>query len=221
MKIIVNHKANLSYKDILNYEKKIRKLDLIICPSLCYLSVFQKGKYTLGSQDISRFDEFNKTGEINSTQLKSLNVKYVLIGHYDRRIYNKEDKIIIKEKLEKCIKNNMIPIYCVGHENLENTKIELDDILNYTKDKEIVIALEPKDNIGSENIDIIKLVDDIKEIQKFLSTRSNNIKLVYGGGVSIDIVNNLKNIDGLYGILISKESLDYNNIIKIYKEIMF
>ena len=84
MLLIVNHKANIGYKEIIKYEKQIRKMNLIILPTLCYLNIFKKGKYILGAQDISRFEEGNRTGEINANQLKELKVKYVLVGHIDR-----------------------------------------------------------------------------------------------------------------------------------------
>ena len=149
MLLIINHKANLTYKEIIDYEKNIRKLDLIIIPSLCYLPIFKKGKYKLGSQDISVFKETNRTGEINGAQLKSLNVKYCLIGHSDRREYNKEESKCILEKFKRCNENNIIPLYCIG-ETSNNYKDELekqiDLIFSNSSFNELLIIYEPKYN---------------------------------------------------------------------------
>ena len=57
MLVIINHKTNFLYENIKSYEKKLRKYDVIILPSACYLPLFKKGKYILGAQDI-RIKEF-------------------------------------------------------------------------------------------------------------------------------------------------------------------
>ena len=72
--IVINHKSNLNIDEIIEYEKNIRDLDIIIMPTLCYLPIFKNGSYKLGSQDISEFKEKARTGEINGEQLKSMNV---------------------------------------------------------------------------------------------------------------------------------------------------
>ena len=45
MKIILNHKSNLTYKEIINYYKEYKELDtkhdLIVCPTTCYLPIFK------------------------------------------------------------------------------------------------------------------------------------------------------------------------------------
>ena len=79
MIIIINHKNNLNLNEIKKYERKLRKYKVIVLPTTCYLSLFQKSNYILGSQDISRYDNKCITGEIDGKQLKSLNVKYCLI----------------------------------------------------------------------------------------------------------------------------------------------
>ena len=57
MKIILNHKSNLTYKEIINYYKEYKELDtkhdLIVCPTTCYLPIFKD--VVLGSQDISPY----------------------------------------------------------------------------------------------------------------------------------------------------------------------
>ena len=125
MILILNNKANLTLKEVKNYERKIRKYNLIVLPTACYLPIFQKGKYILGSQDVSEFEEKNRTGEINVKQLKSLNVKYSLIGHSERRIYNKETDKIILNKINRCFENNITPLYCIGESNTETKEDEL------------------------------------------------------------------------------------------------
>lgn len=223
MILILNNKANLSLEEIKYYEKKLRKYKVIVCPSMCYLPLFQKGKYLLGSQDVSEFKEENRTGEINGKQLKSLNVKYCLIGHSERRLYNKETNDTLLNKLIRCFENNIVPLYCVGETNNENKELELkqelDLVLNNFKDKEIYIIYEPLNNIGNENPDFDSLEETINFIKQYIKEKnSNSIKIIYGGGVNKDNIKLLTKIKELDGLIISTNSLKVDSLKDLYEK---
>lgn len=223
MILILNNKANLTLEEIKYYEKKLRKYNVIVCPSMCYLPLFQKGKYFLGSQDISEFVEENRTGETNGKQLKSLNVKYCLIGHSERRIHNKETNDILLNKIIRCFENNIVPLYCIGESNNENKELEikreLDLILDNFKDKEIYIIYEPLNNIGNENPNLNSLEETINFIKQYIKEKnSNSIKLIYGGGVNKDNIELLTKIKELDGLIISTNSLKVESLKTLYKK---
>lgn len=223
MILILNNKANLSLEEIKYYEKKLRKYKVIVCPSMCYLPLFQKGKYFLGSQDISEFVEENRTGEINGKQLKSLNVKYCLIGHSERRLYNKETNDTLLNKLIRCFENNIVPLYCIGETNNENKELELkqelDLILNNFKDKEIYIIYEPLNNIGNENPNFNSLEETTKFIKQYIKEKnSNSIKIIYGGGVNKVNIKLLTKIKELDGLIISTNSLKVDKLKDLYEK---
>lgn len=221
MILILNNKAHLTFKEIKYYEKKLRKYDLIICPSTCYLPLFQKGKYTLGSQDISEFKEEGRTGEIIGSQLKSLNVKYSIIGHSERKIYNKETKTTILNKINRCFENNITPLYCIGEINSdtkEELKQEIDFILNNTQDKELYLVYEPLNNIGASNPDLTSIEDTIRFIKNYIKEKNKDLKLIYGGGVNKDNIDLLITLKELDGLIISTNSLKLESIKEIYKK---
>lgn len=223
MILILNNKANLTLEEIKYYEKKLRKYKVIVCPSMCYLPLFQKGKYLLGSQDISEFEEENRTGEVNGKQLKSLNVKYCLIGHSERRIYNKETNETLLNKIIRCFENNIVPLYCIGESNIENKEIELrqelDLVLNNFKEKELYIVYEPLNNIGNENPDFDSLEETINFIKQYIKERdSNSIKIIYGGGVNKDNIKLLTKIKELDGLIISTNSLKVESLKDLYEK---
>ena len=223
MILILNNKANLSLEEIKYYEKKLRKYKVIVCPSMCYLPLFQKGKYLLGSQDVSEFIEENRTGEINGKQLKSLNVKYCLIGHSERRLYNKETNDTLLNKIIRCFENNIVPLYCIGETNNENKELELkqelDLVLNNFKDKEIYIIYEPLNNIGNENPDFDSLEETINFIKQYIKEKnSNSIKTIYGGGVNKDNIKLLTKIKELDGLIISTNSLKVESLKDLYEK---
>lgn len=219
MQLIFNHKSNLTYNEIIKYEKKLRKYNVIVLPTTCYLSLFKKGKYILGSQDISEFEEKNRTGEINGEQLKSLNVEYVLIGHTERRQYNLETEKTIKNKLERAISSNIAPLYCIGEKNnIGEVNEQIDLYFNNVVKEKNYIVYEPVNNIGKKNIDIETIKRNIKYIKDYSKeTYNKNIKLIYGGGVNLKNIKELSKINEIDGLILSKDALEINNIDKLYK----
>ena len=219
MQLIFNHKANLTYNEVIKYEKKLRKYNVIVLPTTCYLSLFKKGKYILGSQDISEFEEKNRTGEINGEQLKSLNVEYVLIGHTERRQYNSETEIAIKNKLKRAISSNITPLYCIGEKNnISEVNKQIDLYFNNVFKEKNYIVYEPVNNIGKEKIDIETIKHNIKYIKDYTKEKYNkNIKLIYGGGVNLSNIEELSKINEIDGLILSKDALEINNIDKLYK----
>ena len=218
MFLIVNHKANLDYEEILEYERKIRKLNIIIIPTMCYLPIFLKGDYRLASQDISSYNE-SLTGEITGKQLRSLNVRYSLIGHSDLRNYKNITIDEIYKKIDNCYENNIIPIYCLGYKeyaNVDEIIYEIDTVLNYINEQNIIFAYEPKENIGVSTIDLNLAKENTSKIKEYINDLDkDNIKLVYGGGVNLNNIDEIKEFD-IDGILLSSESLNVDNLLKIY-----
>lgn len=219
MQLIYNHKANLTKEEIIKYEKKLRKYNVIVLPSTCFLPFFNKGKYILGSQDISEFDENNRTGEINGKSLKSLNVKYCLVGHSERRIHNKETNESLINKLNNCKKYDIIPLYCIGEKNNVNELNEQIDLyLNNVNIEKAHIIYEPVKNIGSNEINIEEIKNNINYITTYIKEKYNkDVDLIYGGGVNINNIEQLKNIKEIDGLILSRDALDINNLDKIYK----
>ena len=98
-KLYLNQKTYLNknslYDYILNMRDYFNKTtDLVIIPSMCYLSIFAKESVILGSQNIAEHNTNNQTGEVTGDQLNSLGVEYTLIGHSERRKNNFENKKI-------------------------------------------------------------------------------------------------------------------------------
>lgn len=219
MQLIYNHKANLTKEEIIKYEKKLRKYNVIVLPSTCFLPFFNKGKYILGSQDISEFEENNRTGEINGKSLKSLNVKYCLVGHSERRIHNKETNESLINKLNNCKKYDIIPLYCIGEKNNVNELNEQIDLyLNNVNFEKIHIIYEPVKNIGSNKINIEEIKNNINYITSYIKEKYNkDIQLIYGGGVNLNNIEQLKLIKEIDGLILSRDALDIKNLDKIYK----
>ena len=212
MKIIVlNHKMNLYYEELDNYINRVNKLEnnLIIAPSNIYLLEFiNKCKHQISSQDICYIEEGNYTSKVSWHQMKSIGIKYSIIGHSEKF----EDINKTNLKLKTCLDNNIKPILCFGN---NQDPLELIDIL--TKDIEfidnIIFAYEPIDNINKENININEIKQNINKISSHLTYKYHTKPiLLYGGGINQNNINDIYNIEELQGILIGSISSNIDEL---------
>lgn len=228
--IVANMKMNMDYNQIKDYLIEVNKFDydnLVICPSNIYIPYFINHKYSVGIQNVSIKNTGSLTGEVSAYQASSLNVRYAIVGHSERRINFSESDSDINRKIKLCLENNIKPILCIG-ESLEEYKTKstklyiekqlLDDLSNINKLNDVIIAYEPVWAIGSGNVPnpdtIIDIIRFIKErVKKYF--KCDGIKVLYGGSINSDNVSILNNIDDLSGFLIGGASLSALELKKI------
>ncbi len=222
--IILNNKMNLEYDEVHNYINKLNNIEtnnsIIICPSSIYLESFiNNSSWGIGSQDVYYRTNGDFTGEISTTQLKSLGIEYSLIGHYERKKYFKESNKMINKKLNACIDSNICPILCFGETgNIEDIKSSLDVLLNGIDNINFIIfAYEP---LMLENIPTPEQISEyIDSIYDYLYNKyKTKPNIVYGGGVSDNNIKDILKIEKLNGVLIGSISTNIDKIEKIIKE---
>lgn len=223
--IVLNHKMNLEYDEVVPYIDKINKIstdnNLVVCPSNIYLADFVNYcNWGVGSQDVFYEEQGNYTGEVSSLQLKSIGVEYSIVGHYERKKYFKEDNSIINKKLIACLEANIIPVLCFGETgDIGDAINDLRVLLNgIDKIDFIVFAYEPLE--VDSNLDVDKIKEDISEIYDYLyDLYGSRPNIIYGGGVVKKDINKLFELDKLNGLLVGKISSDISKIEKIIKDI--
>lgn len=209
---------NLYYEELNEYIEKInqQEINLIIAPSNIYLLEFIKRcKHQISSQDICYIEEGNYTSKVSWHQMKSIGIKYSIIGHSEKN----EDINKTNLKLKACLENNIKPILCFG--NNENPITLIEKLTKNINDiKEIIFAYEPINNINREYINIDKVKEDIKLIYQYLINKYQ-IKptILYGGGINKDNINEIYNLKELDGILIGSISSDIDEVINLLKRI--
>lgn len=219
--LICNHKNKLTYNELKKYTSGLKNIDtskvkFIVCPSLPYIYNFID--YELCSQDISQYEEVI-TGETTGKQLKELLIKYVLIGHAERRKYLKENSEVLIRKIKMANKNDIKVIYCVTEEesDLDSAKRKIKEYIDsvnlYLKD-DAIIAYEPIWAIGN---DLELDYNYINEIISYIKELTNK-EVIYGGSVNEKNIDNFINNPQIEGFLISNSGLDLDKLSQIIKK---
>ena len=212
MIVALNNKSNLDKNEFISYLDNLKKINtnstLILCPT--YLNIPLVDGILLGSQNVSKTDDGAFTGEISARELKSYGVKYSIVGHSERREYQKETNEDIKEKIVRLIENDITPILCIGESKLERDNNTYKEVLikelSILEDvnKDIIIAYEPIWSIGTG---VIPTNEEIIEVFKLIKSICPNDKVLYGGSANNDNIDTLKQIDLIDGYLLGGLSL--------------
>ena len=218
-------------------EKMVKKLgsnssvDVIVCPPFTGLSsLISSTKFHIGAQNCHFESSGAFTGEISTAMLLDCNVKYVILGHSERRAIFHEKNNDIGQKVTKVISDGMKPILCVGetidelNEGLAKKTVHRQlqlGLNNLNSLKNIVIAYEPVWAIGTG---LTASVEKVSEIHSFIRTtlkdlfsesESNNVPIIYGGSVNSDNADELINAQAVNGFLIGGASLDVDKFVEI------
>jgi triosephosphate isomerase len=180
---------------------------------------------TLAAQNMHFEQKGSFTGEISPAMLKEFGVKWVILGHSERRhIFGEEDSLI-SLKVKAALKNDLVPLLCIG-EKLEERESGLTyEILerqlltgcSNIQDKEasqLVIAYEPVWAIGTGKTALPNQAQEVHVyIRSWLAKHFNSdiagqIRILYGGSVKPENVNALMALPDLDGVLVGGASLD-------------
>lgn len=218
MLIVGNLKMYMNYNAVKELIDNFDE-DVVLCPSALFIPYFLNHKYKVGVQDISMYDLGSHTGEISAKQAKEMGVNYAIVGHSERRKYNKETDEEINKKVIKGLEEGLNVILCIGENKGEDkeeaiTKQLLNDLKNVTNFDNLIIAYEPIWCIGTG---ITPTNEQIETTISFIETKiqenfKKHVKVLYGGSVDKDNINVLKKVNNLSGFLIGKASTDYRQL---------
>tara|TARA_B100000700_G_scaffold321855_1_gene422010 strand:- start:1014 stop:1754 length:741 start_codon:yes stop_codon:yes gene_type:complete len=236
---IANWKMNLTIEESVLFTEELQKKDLenhntqiILCPSFISLKDVKKSflnsEIQIGAQNMHHELEGPYTGEISVKMLKEIECEWVILGHSERRQYFNEEDIIINDKVNTVVENDLKPILCIGESLEQRNKNETFSVLehqlstalnkNNIENSHLIIAYEPVWAIGTGvSASINEISQSIKWIKEFLLEEfSLKIPILYGGSVSSSNCIDIGEIDGVDGFLIGTSSLDVEEFYKIY-----
>ncbi len=211
---------------IRNAAKKLNSVTTVVAPPFVYISDLQKlspaGSVTLGAQNVHEELQGAHTGEVSINMLSGLSVRYVIVGHSERRANGETDAQVAK-KVELILKARSTPIVCVGERerdvqgnfyvHIEKQLLSALTGIAKSRHKDVVIAYEPIWAIGTG---ATATPEDVVEMQLFIHktlakhfgrTTAATVRVIYGGSVNADNAAALYGTGAINGFLVGGASL--------------
>ncbi len=215
-------------KEFVPKVKSHTDVDIVICPPFTSLSsaapLLRDSHVALGAQNLNENSEGAFTGEISPSMLAAVGCSYVVIGHSERRQLFGETDASVNKKISTALKNNLIPIVCVGETLAEReANATLSVVARQVKaalanipsadTKKIILAYEPIWAIGTGKTatpaqaqEVHLAIRDILKDQ-YGSLTSLAIRILYGGSVKPENMAELMACEDIDGGLVGGASL--------------
>jgi triosephosphate isomerase len=236
-KMNLDRKAAVALAEAVAREaEKFTEVDLAVCPPCCYLDAvgqaIKGSRLALGAQNVYNEPNGAFTGEISASMLCDLGVRYVILGHSERRHIFGETDAEINKKVHFALHAGLQPILCVGELLSEREAGRTMDVIRtqfegslagVTADqiRKIVIAYEPVWAIGTGKVATPQQAEEVHvALRKLIAERYNTeiaqcIPIQYGGSVKPDNACELLCLPDIDGALVGGASLKVDQFIGI------
>ena len=221
--------------DEVDFENKSSYLRFMgIAPPISHLTelknLFNFG--FLGAQDISKYSDGAKTGDISADMVIEKGCSFSILGHSERREFYNETNSIVSEKLRVCLEKSIIPVVCIGEsledynagKTLDILEMQLKEIFtSIATKKTVVIAYEPVWAIGSgktpSTVEVNNIHQHIKDIVQSIAN-IEAVNVIYGGSVNCENAKSFFQQTNIDGALIGGASLNGKDFLDIYNDFM-
>jgi triosephosphate isomerase len=193
--------------------------------------------FALGAQDLSTHDSGAYTGEVSGAFLAKLDVRYVIIGHSERREYHTEGDDVVAAKVQAALRHKLVPVICVGEtaDDLEKFGAsavpvgQLQAALEgVAADADIVVAYEPVWAIGSGQAATPEQAQDVcAKLRDVIADKMGpdaaaRTRVLYGGSVKAANIATFMREPDVDGALVGGASLvvdEFASIIRFEKHV--
>mgnify|MGYP005837556587 CR=1 FL=1 len=200
-------------------EQTPEEREVILCAPFTDLGVMSKSlhgsRVQLGAQNVHWEDEGAYTGEISGFMLLEIGVRYVIVGHSERRQYFGETDETVNLRLKAVQRHGLTPILCVGESKQQRDAGETERLISTQLQKDLVdidqqnliIAYEPIWAIGTgDTCEAMEANRVIGVIRSQLQNR--DVSIQYGGSVKPNLIDELMAQPEIDGVLVGGASLD-------------
>ncbi|MBK1853377.1 triose-phosphate isomerase [Verrucomicrobiaceae bacterium 5K15] len=213
--------------------------DVVIAPPFVSLpaavaSLNSASAVAIAAQNMSDQDSGAYTGEVSAMMLKELYVRYVILGHSERRTLYGETDAVINAKIKKACESNLKPIFCIGETLEEREGGKLETVLRTQitgglegideKDmKEVVIAYEPVWAIGTGVVATTEQAQDahafVRSVVADLYSQevADKVRIQYGGSMKAANAAELLAQPDIDGGLVGGASLEPGSFLDLIK----
>jgi len=207
----------------------VKEVDVVVCPPFTALESVSKAvldsNLRLGSQNMSEHNFGAHTGEICAGMLKEFSVRYIILGHSERRQYQKETDGLISKKAHAAHAAALKPIVCVGESLAEREGGQTEKVLDtqvrgslagLSKDQmiETIIAYEPVWAIGTGKTATTQQAQEAHAfirgllVKMFDEAVARKVRIQYGGSVKPANARELMSQPDVDGALVGGASLE-------------
>ncbi len=217
----------------------VKEVDIVVCPPFTALSEVSKAilatrNIALGAQNMSENNMGAYTGEIAAQMLKEFSVRYVILGHSERRQYQEEKDELIAKKARAAHAASLKPIVCVGETLTEREAGRMEKVLEtqvrgslegLTKEQmvETVVAYEPVWAIGTGKTASAQQAQDAHAfiraqlVKNFDEAVARKVRIQYGGSVKPANARELMSLPDVDGALVGGAALEVRSFADIVK----
>jgi len=231
---IANWKMELPLQSSLKLGRDFKKIfsnfkgQIVVCPDFLSIPILapelKKTKIILGAQDCA-FDKFGAyTGEVSAVNIKKLGVKYVILGHSERRQNFSEDDKLINRKIKAAQAAGLKVVLCVGESAQERCDGKTFEVIKQQirqglkgVSRELVVAYEPIWAIGSGRSATAYEAQEVHSLIKKEAGQilKKEIKVIYGGSLNAKNSLEFRQAKDVNGFLVGGSSLKATEFYKI------
>lgn len=239
-----NWKMNGTIVDALEFIKKLRMIvsdvkgrEIVIAPPFTVLSSMAKvligSSITLSGQNLFWEEKGAYTGEISAEMLQDAGCDYVIVGHSERRQYFAETDETVNRKVKAAAAGGLIPIICVGETLSEREGGETFGVIerqltrglmdvNINEPEDLVIAYEPVWAIGTGKTALPGEAQEVHRhirglLKEFSGDLSDGIRVLYGGSVKPENIDELMLEPDIDGALVGGASIKADSFARIVR----
>lgn len=216
----------------------VKEVDIVVCPPFTALSDVSReildSNIRLGAQNMSEQTGGAYTGEVAAAMLKEFSVRYVILGHSERRQYQREDDALIARKALAAHAASLKPIVCVGETLEEREGGRMEQVvgaqlkgslagLSKEQMEDTILAYEPVWAIGTgRNATPAQAQEVHAFIRKTLVTLfdeavAKRVRIQYGGSVKPANARELMGQPDVDGALVGGAALEVRSFSDIIK----
>jgi triosephosphate isomerase len=242
--LAANWKMNLTHSEAESYFDtflseigQVNDVEVVIIPPFTAIPALVTASermpaIRIGAQNMHWEKSGAFTGEVSGAMLRAHYVKYVILGHSERRTLFGETDEIVNRKVRAALDAGLRPIFCVGESLQERDGGKIEEVLRHQIRKglegvvlkdlpEVVVAYEPCWAIGTgrsatpneaeEAHAFIRLV--LSEL--FGTPTADRVRIQYGGSVKPENAEDLMRQKNIDGALVGGASLDPRSFARI------
>ncbi len=216
----------------------VKEVDIVICPPFTALHAVARevleSNIRLGAQNMSENNVGAYTGEIAAVMLKEFSVRYVVLGHSERRQYQQESDALIARKAAAAHAGSIKPIVCVGELLADRESDRTEQVIGsqirgslagLTKEQmiETIVAYEPVWAIGTGKTATSQQAQDVHAFIRttlrsmFDDNVARKVRIQYGGSVKPNNARELMSQPDVDGALVGGASLEVRSFSDIIK----